>query len=264
MFNLMGKPSTAERGVFLLNQPISETKALSQKVEELEGVQALERDRLVSMNKTVESKISEIEDMIKTLLAQAGASKGNCKSHETSSNSMPKSGRSMDNERCFYCGRMGHFQADCDDLKSQIQSGNLKLNPEGKLRLRDGSFIPGFPNGSTLKERVDKHYSRKPSQYFYGEYEDEDPVSPPVPKYPTQLMQTNEDAERRCARLEKELDLREKEAALALRKLKLEGEEKKLEQTTGGTRMTNVFDLLGQLTDEEVAAIKASRSSGFP
>jgi hypothetical protein len=58
--------------------------------------------------------------------------------------------------------------------------------------------------------------------------------------------------------------LREKETTLALRKLKLEEDEKRLAQATGGTRMTNVFDLLGPLTDEEAAAIKVSRSSGFP
>ena len=58
MFSLIKKRSSAnveERGMFLFNQPVSEPKTLSQKVDELEGVQALERDRLVSINRTMES-----------------------------------------------------------------------------------------------------------------------------------------------------------------------------------------------------------------
>jgi hypothetical protein len=270
MFNLIGKSSTRnveERGAFMFNQPVSETKALSQKLEEIESVQAQERDKLVNMNKTMDSKLSDIEIMMKALLAPGGATKDDCKgdckgscnkTHETSSGSVPKGGRSMDNERCFYCGKMGHFQADCEDLKSQIRSGNLKLNPEGRLRLKDGSFIPGFPNTATLKERVERHYAKKPSQFYYGEYEEDDP--PFTPKYTSQYLNVNEDEKRR-ARLEKELDLREKEEALELRKLKLEREEKRLEQSSSNSRATNLLDILG-LTDDELAALKAVRS-GF-
>ena len=199
MFNLMKKrvPESDEgRGVYLLNQPVSETKALSQKVDELEGIQALEKDRVVSMNKTMESKMTEIENMIKSLLAQGqvgakseackGDCKGSgCKTHESSGGQPQRwgSGRQMENEKFFYCGRMGHFQADCNDLKEQVRTGNLKVNPEGKLRLRDGSFIPNQPAGATIKEKVERHYARRPSQFFYGEYEDEDPIAPTVPKY---------------------------------------------------------------------------------
>ena len=77
-----------------------------------------------------------------------------------------------------------------------------------------------------------------------------------------QYLNMSEEPERRRARLERELNLKEKEDALELRKLKLECEEKKLEQTSGNTRATNVLDLLGQLTNDEVAAIKAARA-GF-
>lgn len=278
MFNLM-KKEVAERAegreVFLFNQPVSETKELTQKVEELEGVQALEKDRVVSMNKTMESKMSEIETLIKSLMAQSqstsnsAACKGDCKTngckgHEASGSSMQKLAKStsIENERCFYCGQLGHYQADCEHMKEQIRLGNLKVNPEGRLRLRDGSLIPGFPQGSSMKERVERYYSKRPAQYYYGEYAEEDAAGPLVSKYSSQYVNSSEEAERRVARLEAELELRKREDALELRKRKLELEEKKLEQTSGTSRSTNLLDVLGQLTDEDLAALKAART-GF-
>jgi len=269
MFSLMKKESSLgsdERGVFLLSQPVSEAKVLTEKIEELEGVQALERDRLASMNKTIESRFGGLEDLMKALLAKnqahvsqsqcKGDCKGNgCKTHEASSSPMQKWGKSMEQEKCFYCGRMGHFQADCEELKEQLRVGNLKVNHEGKLRLRDGAFIPNQPPGASLKERVERHYARKPSHFYYGEYEDSDPVPAAVPKYPSQYLGTSDSAESRVALLEAELELRKREAALGLK-------EKKLEQASSGSRATNVVDLLGQLTEDEVAAIKAARA-GF-
>jgi len=277
MFSLMRQESSSlkagDRGVLLFNQPVSEAKALTEKVEELEGVQALERDRLASITKSMESKMSGLEDLIKTLLAQSqtGANQGqckgdckgsSCKTHDASSGPTQKWGKPMHNELCYWCGITGHFQADCDDLKSQIRAGLIKTNPEGKLRLKDGSFIPNHPAGATAKERVERHYARKPSQFYYGEYEESDPIPSLTPKY-SQYLNAGEDAEKRVARLEAELELRKREDALELRKRKLEQEEKKLEQSSGSTRSTNAVDLLGQLTEDEILAIKAARL-GFP
>jgi hypothetical protein len=279
MFSLMRKESlanTGERGVLLFNQPVSETKVLTEKVDELESVQALERDRLMSVSKTMESKMSGLEELMKTLLAQSqsGGSQGmckgdcrsnNCKTHEASSGPNQRWGgrpTGLESEKCFWCGLLGHFQADCDDLKNQIRIGQVKVNLEGKLRLKDGSFIPNNPVGATLKEKVERHYARRPSQFYYGEYEDSDPTSSFMPKY-AQYFGASEDAERRVALLAAELELRKKEEVLEQKRRKLEQDEKKLEQSSGGSRAANVLDLLGSLTEEEMAAIKAARL-GFP
>jgi len=279
MFNLLKKESSESvegRGVYLFNQPTSDTKALVQKVEELEGAQALEKDRLVTVNKNIDSKFTELENMFKTFMTQnqtvaksSGCKddcKGNgCKTHEASTSSTPAQrwGRSMDKEKCYYCGGMGHFQADCEELKTHVRQGSVKVNPEGKLRLKDGSFIPNQPAGATIKERVDRHYARRPSQYFYGEYEDDDPVTTAAPKYASQYLNSSDDAERRLARREAELELKQREDALELRRRKLELEEKKLEQSSEPSRMANLLDVLGQLTEDDLAAIKVARS-GFP
>ena len=63
MFYLINKPTyepTDKCGVLMLNQPASETKALAQKIGELEGAQALEKDRLVNVNKSIDSKFGKL------------------------------------------------------------------------------------------------------------------------------------------------------------------------------------------------------------
>jgi hypothetical protein len=277
MFDLMKKrePSSRseERDVFVFNQPPSVTKILSDKVEELEGVQAQEKDRLETINKMIESRMGGLENLIKSLLVQhqnhasQGMCKGdcrsaNCKMHDSNSNPMQKGGKSLENEKCFWCGLFGHFQADCDDLKNHIRLGSVKINQEGKLRLKDGSFIPKHPVDASLKERVERHYARKPSQYFYGEYEENDPVSTTAPSILSQFMGTSNDDKRIIAQLKAELDLRKREEALELKQKMLEQNEKKREQPSGSTRTTSVLELLEQLTEEELAAIKSVKS-GF-
>ena len=273
MFNLLRKDSSSnsdERDVFTFSQPISEAKVLTAKVEELEGVQALERDRLIGMNKTIESRMGGLEEMLKALIAHQGhgckgdCKNGNCKASEASNGPTQKwGGKNMENEKCFWCGLLGHFQADCEDQKNHIRQGNIKVNPEGKLRLKDGSFIPNYPAGATLKERVEHHYSKKPSQYYYGEYEENDPPSSTSGVLSQLLGATTSDTDKRTlAQLKAELDLRKREEALELKQKMLEQSEKKKEQASGATRSANVLELLELLSDEDLAALRAAKS-GF-
>ena len=150
-----------------------------------------------------------------------------------------------------------HFQADCDDLRSQLRVGNVKVNAEGKYRMKDGSYLLNQPAGVPMKERVDRLYARKPSQYYYGEFEDSDPVIPPSPKITPQYLGASEPVERRIARLETELEFKKKEMALDQREKKLEQEKRKLEKAGGNSRAINMVDLLSSFTEEELAALKA-------
>jgi len=262
----------------MFNQSTSESKALAQKLEELEGVQALEKDRLVNVNKNIDSKFNEIETMMKALLAQTHASASigvdNSKPYDSSSGvilgqpgTIPKWGKSTNQQLykqgCFYCGKKDHFIPDCEEVQEDLHAGLIKMTSDAKLRLKDGSQIPSTPFGTTIRERVKKYYAKMQQVFCFGEYETEDDlIGPSAPRYTAQYANLAESAESRRARLEYELDLREKEEALELRKLKLEREEKKLEQSGKNTRSAHVLDLLEQLTDEELAAIKSAKS-GF-
>ena len=156
-----------------------------------------------------------------------------------------KGGKTLENEKYFWCGIFGHFQADCEDLKTQIRIGNVKLNHEGKLRLKDGSFILKYPADATLKERVERHYARKPSQLYYGEYEDSDPTPPSTNNILSQLLNTSNDVDRHMVtQLKALLELKKKKEALEFRQRMLDETEKKSEQTSASTRAVNICELL--------------------
>lgn len=89
----------------MFNQPVSETKVLSEKVDELEGVQVLERDCLVSAQKLMESRMDGLQELLKTLLAQtqmnvnhADYKGANVKPHEHHNGLTQKWGKPMDSE----------------------------------------------------------------------------------------------------------------------------------------------------------------------
>ena len=271
------RESSRGREVMTFSQPqTSETRNLAQKIEELEGTQAIEKDRLINVNKTIESKFGELHDMFKTMLSmaqkpeqthQSNAYGGSVFERNTEGvlgkpGTMARWGRPVESEKCFYCGIPGHFVPACLELKEDIRVGKMRVNADGRVRMGDGSRMPTGPPGSSMKERIERaQNSGLKSNYLYaGCYEDEDGLYiPSLAKVSTQYAMGNESLEHRKSRLEQELNIQEREEALELRKMKLAREEKKLEQGSKTVRE----ELLGQLTDEEVAAIKAVKS-GFP
>jgi hypothetical protein len=288
-FHLMNKPlpgSITERGVLMLNQPVSEMNNITRKLDEMENIQAQERDKLdiankyMDMaNKNMDVRFNELEGMMKALLAQTQGNGGLRK--EMAPQYDPKSGVKLGTPgtipkwggngnvgrpagSCFYCGSRDHFVGpECEEMQEDIRNGLVKTNVDGKIRLSDGSYIPNMPNTTTIRERVEKHYAKKMTQFYCGNEEDEHAPNVVVPKLPAQFANIAEDPSRRRARLEHELDLKEREEALELRQLKLErGEKKKLEQSGKANRAAHVLEMLEQLTDDEIAAVKASKS-GF-
>ena len=61
----------------------------------------------------------------------------------------------------------------CEEMTAAINQGLVKLNAEGKLRLGDGSFIPNFPNAATIRDRVEKFYTKRQSQFYLGDDDDD-------------------------------------------------------------------------------------------
>lgn len=284
-FHLMHKPlpeSTTERRVLMINQPISEINTITRKLEEVENLQAQERDKLDIANKNMDVRFNELEGLMKTLLAQAQGNVNTGPRRETVPQYDPKNGVKLgipgtipkwggsggSNTRasgnCFYCGSREHFVGpECEEMQEDIKNGLVKTNAEGKIRLSDGSYIPNMPNTTTIRERVEKHYAKKLNQFYCGNEEEEHAPNNVVPKPPIQFTNILEDPSKRKARLEYELDLKEREEALELKQLKLEREErKKLEQSGKTTRAAHVLDMLEQLTEEDIAAVKASKA-GF-
>ena len=133
-------------------------------MEELEGAQALEKDRLVNVNKSIDSKFGELETMMKAILAQAqgSANAGVDMSKPYDPNSgvvlgqpgtTPKWGKSVVKDRgCFYCSRRDHFIPECDDVQEDLKKGLVHWSSDGKMRLGDGSPIPGYPSNGTIQE----------------------------------------------------------------------------------------------------------------
>lgn len=61
----------------------------------------------------------------------------------------------------------------CEEMLTVIKAGLVKLSAEGKLRLSDGSYIPNFPNAINIKDRVEKYYAKKQSQFLLGKEDEE-------------------------------------------------------------------------------------------
>jgi hypothetical protein len=278
MFHLLHKSlpePNGERKILMHRQTEPESSNLSQKLEEIENIQAQERDKLEIANKNMDARFNDLQDMMKSLLAQvqsngaSGMRREQVKQYDPNSGiklgtpgSIPKWGnnnRTNESSTCFYCGRKGHFVPDCEEAKDDVQAGLVRLNAEGKLRMGDGSSIPMVPNTSTIKERVEKSYAKKLNQFYCGnDEEDMQGLSKNIPHYPT----FTEDPAQRRARLEYELSLKEREDGLELKQMKLEREEKRKEQSGKYNRAAHVLEMMEQLTEEEVANIRATKS-GF-
>jgi hypothetical protein len=276
MFHLLNKPVpelvNGKRAMLFNHSAAVEATGLTQKLEEIENLQAQERYKLEIVNKNVDVRFNELESMMKTLLSQVQSNASNTvntgwrsKQYDPSSGvklgtpgTMPKWGsgsRLGDGSGCFYCSGLDHMMgSSCEEMMAAIKAGWVKLNAEGKLRLGDGSYIPSVPNAANIKERVEKFYAKRQSQYYLGDEEEDDAPSLSINRTPVKTLA--EDPARRRARLEYELDLKEREEAIELKQLKIERDEKRKEGANRATRAAQVLEMIEQLTEEELAAVK--------
>ncbi|THH06592.1 hypothetical protein EW146_g9567 [Bondarzewia mesenterica] len=95
--------------------------------------------------------------------------------------------------RCTFCGNAGHYMRECPKVKDYIRQGKCRHNPEGKVILSLGAFIPRSIPGLWLKERIDEWHHHNPGQITRGQLllnvlpnvyyncSAPDPADPPAP-----------------------------------------------------------------------------------
>jgi hypothetical protein len=273
MFRMSDKTDTDKpRSMALIQTTTAGNASLIEKIDSLEETQAREKDRITAANKQLDSKLESIESSLsslKALLAQAPAKGITSSSQNFNGNSAGgnpevqqrwvKNSQGME---CFGCGGDDHFQDKCEKIKHHIKLGNLKLNQDGRVRLANGARVPNYPTGASLIERMERYYASKPPvQAYLGSYEEvEERSVNSYSKYGEPLDNSLDLKEQRLARMEKELQLKERESLLLARQLKLE--DKSDEKQNRGAKASYILGLLEQLTDEELASVKDSKS-GF-
>ncbi|THH15801.1 hypothetical protein EW146_g4736 [Bondarzewia mesenterica] len=95
--------------------------------------------------------------------------------------------------RYTFCGNARHYMRECPEVEDYIHQGKCRCNPEGKVILSSGAFVPRSIPGLWLKERIDEWHHRNPGQIVQGQlllnvlpnvYYDRsapDPADPPAP-----------------------------------------------------------------------------------
>ena len=256
----------SKRGAALVQASPGDSLSLVNKLESLEENQALEKDRLNAVNKQWGVKLDALEVMMKTILSQSQEKPSSSFVQNVGTGSRvggptEASGRVLKNfssnndYMCFGCGENGHFQNNCEKVKSLIVKGAIVHNREGRVCLPDGSRVPNIPAGSCLVERVERYYANmKPTQSYYGAFEEmEEKMCSTIPKEATYVNREVDEREQKLAKLEKEFDLRERMSTLKAKQLKLE---------TKSSERAEASSYLLEHFDEELSALQNSKG-GF-
>jgi hypothetical protein len=65
---------------------------------------------------------------------------------------------------CNFCGVVGHYIPECEEVEAYIKEGKIRKNADGKIVLSTGAFCPRTIPGRWLKEHVDEWHRRNPGQ----------------------------------------------------------------------------------------------------
>jgi hypothetical protein len=271
MLQLSGRYGTdkksSRREMTMVQSASGEDISLASKLESLEESQAREKDRLTVVNKQLDSKLEGLESLMKTLISHAQTksaasyvqnfSQGGGPGQLENQQRWNKNPRGME---CFGCGADDHFQEKCEKIKHHLRIGNLKINGEKRICLPDGSKIPNIPYGANLIERMEKYYANKPSQSYYGAFEErEESAGGTFHLVNENMTNGTESQEQRLAQLERELNLKEKESLLRAKQLKLE---KESEKSQSSAKASYILELLDQISEEDLSQLKGAKA-GF-
>ncbi|KAJ7108921.1 hypothetical protein C8R43DRAFT_1139850 [Mycena crocata] len=65
-------------------------------------------------------------------------------------------------EGCTYCSDLSHYINRCPHVQTDVDSGKIRKDADGKIVLPTGSFVPRRMNGVNLRARVDDWHRQNP------------------------------------------------------------------------------------------------------
>ena len=84
---------------------------------------------------------------------------------------------------CHYCNERGHGIGTCLAVEEDIKAGKCRRNPEGRVVLPPGIFVPRTLPGNSMRDRINEWHRRNPNQVVSGRltYAPEEVYAPPEP-----------------------------------------------------------------------------------
>ena len=64
------------------------------------------------------------------------------------------------NPNCFMCSEPGHGAKECEVTQELIRNGECMINPDGKIVLPNGQYVPRNIPGKNLRERFKEWHKR--------------------------------------------------------------------------------------------------------
>ena len=66
-------------------------------------------------------------------------------------------------EACHYCGHQGHIMRQCAVVDEDINFNRCARNPEGRIVLPNGQFLPRTITGATMRDHIEEWHKRNGS-----------------------------------------------------------------------------------------------------
>ena len=66
-------------------------------------------------------------------------------------------------EACHYCGHQGHIMRQCAVVDEDVNFNRCARNPEGRIVLPNGQFLPRTIPGATMRDRIEEWHKRNGS-----------------------------------------------------------------------------------------------------